>query len=235
VTPSTPRLSLVLPCQNQEDHIERVLLAYPPVLAEAGLSFEIVVVPNACRDRTLEIARRLAEADPRIRVEEASHSGWGHAVQTGFGVARGSLLAYANSARTDPAWIPRLVDLHDQSAPCLAKVRRHDRGAPLRETGSWLYSLEARLLFGVRARDVNGTPKLFSRALWERLKPARRDDLLDLEIMAKITRDRVTLVELATAGFERHGGRSTTTMGTAVRLYLGALRLRLEMRREGSS
>jgi glycosyltransferase involved in cell wall biosynthesis len=225
----------VLPCQDQEDHIERVLLAYPPVLADAGLSFEIVVVPNGCRDRTPAIVHRLAEVDTRIRVEELSRSGWGHAVLTGFGVARGSLLAYANSARTDPAWIPRLVDLHDRSAPCLAKVRRHDRGAPLREAGSRLYSLEARLLFGVQARDINGTPKLFARALWERLRPSRRDDLLDLEIMAKVTRDRVPLVELATTGFERHGGRSTTTLATAVRLYLGALRLRLDLRGGESS
>jgi glycosyltransferase involved in cell wall biosynthesis len=232
---TAPRLSLVLPCQDQEDHIERVLLAYPPVLAAAGLSFEIVVVPNGCRDGTAEIARRLAEQDPRLRVEEASRSGWGHAVLTGLGVARGSLLAYANSARTDPAWIPPLVELHDQSAPCLAKVLRHQRGAPLREAGSWLYSLEARMLFGVHARDVNGTPKLFSRALLERLNPSCRDDLLDLEIMAKAARHRVKVVEMVTTGFERHGGRSTTNIGTAVRLYTGALRLRREMRRAESS
>ena len=36
------------------------------------------------------------------------------------------------------------------------KVRRVKRGAPIREVGSWLYNLEARLLFGVRAADVKG-------------------------------------------------------------------------------
>ena len=230
MTTAAPRLSLVLPCRNQEDHIERVLLAYPPVLAEAGLSFEIVIVPNACLDRTPEIARRLAGQDARLRVEETSRAGWGHAVLSGLAAARGSLLLYANSARTDPAWIPPLVELYERNAPCLAKVRRRDRGVPLREAGSWLYNLEARMLFGVQAGDVNGTPKLFSKALLERLAPTRRDDLLDLEIMAKAARERVPVVEMATSGFERHGGRSTTNVRSAFRMYLGALRLRREMR-----
>lgn len=230
-----PRLSLVLPCRNQEDHIERVLLAYPPVFAAAALSFEIVVVPNACSDRTPEIARRVAAGDERFRVEETSRSGWGHAVLTGLGIARGSCLAYANSARTDPAWIPPLVALFERNDPCLAKVRRQHRGVPLREAGSWLFNLEARLLFGVRARDVNGTPKVLSRALLDRLRPVHRDDLLDLEIMAKATRNRVKVVEMVTEGFERHGGRSTTNVGTAVGLYLGALRLRRELRRAESA
>jgi glycosyltransferase involved in cell wall biosynthesis len=235
VTAEAPRLSLVLPCRNQEDHIERVLRAYPPVLTAAGLAFEIVVVPNACEDRTPEIVRQLGAEDDRVRILETDRAGWGHAVLTGLAAARGSLLLYANSARTDPAWVPPLLALHDANAPCLAKVRRRDRGVFLREAGSWLYNLEARLLFGLRARDVNGTPKLLSRPLLERLAPTRRDDLIDLEIMAKAARAQVPVVEMPTSGFERHGGRSTTNLRSAFRMYLGALRLRRELEAESAS
>lgn len=219
-------LSVVLPCRNQEDHIEEVLRSYAGPLERSGRSYELVVVPNACSDRTAEIVRSVSAGDPRIRVVENPRGGWGLSVLTGLAVARGSMLCYTNSARTDPEHVVLVLDLCMRSGPCLAKARRRKRGARLREAGSWLYNFEGRLLFGIRARDVNGTPKVFSRDLFRRLRLFSEGDLLDLELMAKVSRLDIPIVELPVEGFTRHGGRSSTDVSTAWALYKGALKLR---------
>jgi glycosyltransferase involved in cell wall biosynthesis len=219
-------LSVVLPCRNQEDHIADVLRSYAGPLQRAGRAYELVAVPNACTDRTEEIVRSLAEGDPRIRVVVNPRGGWGLSVLTGLAAARGSVLCYTNSARTDPEHVVAVLDLYEKGAPCLAKARRERRGAPLREIGSWLFNLEGRLLFGIGARDVNGTPKVFSRALYEDLRLFSEGDLLDLELMAKVSRRRLPILELPVQGFRRHGGRSSTGLRTAWGLYAGALKLR---------
>ena len=144
---------------------------------------------------------------------------------SGLAAARGSVLCYTNSARTDPAHIPALLHVYEAHAPCVAKVRRVERAAPLRNAGSWLYNLEGRVLFGVRAGDVNGTPKILSRDLYAALDLRSPDDLLDLELMAKVTRRGIRVVELPVKGFRRHGGRSSTSLRSAWRMYLGALKL----------
>lgn len=223
---SEPFLSVVLPCRDQADHIATVLQAYAGPLERTGRPYELVVVPNACSDATADVARSLAAADPRVRVVEIARAGWGLAVLTGLAAARGAMLCYTNSARTDPEHVVAVLDLCLSRAPCLAKARRARRGAPLRETGSWLYNLEGRLLFGIRARDVNGTPKVFSRQLYRDLRLFSEGDLLDLELMAKASRRGVPIVELPVTGFRRHGGRSSTNLKTAWGLYTGALRLR---------
>lgn len=219
-------LSVVLPCRNQEDHIEVVLRSYAGPLGRAGRSYELVVVPNACSDRTAEIVRSVAEGDPRIRVVENPRGGWGLSVLTGLAAARGSMLCYTNSARTDPEHVVAVLDLSLRTGPCLAKARRGGRGAPLREAGSWLYNLEGRLLFGIGARDVNGTPKVLSRDLFQELRLFSEGDLLDLELMAKVSRLDIPIVELPVEGFTRHGGRSSTNLKTAWAMYTGALKLR---------
>jgi Glycosyl transferase family 2 len=221
----SPSLSVVLPCRNQADHIERVLSAYAPPLASCD--YELVVVPNACTDGTPEIVHRLATSDARIRVVESANGGWGLSVLAGLSAARGRVLCYTNSARTDPAQIPTLLGLYQAHAPCLAKVRRVERAAPLREVGSWLYNLESRLLFGIRARDVNGTPKILSRELYADLDLSSQGDLLDLELIAKTTRRGIPIVEMPVRGCERHGGKSSTNLGSAWSMYVGAVRLRL--------
>lgn len=225
---SGPRidLSVILPCRNQEDHIGPVLRAYAGPLDTTGLRYELVVVPNACVDRTAAVVREVAAADPRVVVVEIPLGGWGRSVLEGLAVAKGDFLCYTNSARTDPHDIPRLLELFQAHAPCVAKVRREQRGVVLREVGSWLYNLEGRLLYGFGARDVNGTPKILGRETYERLLLSSRDDLLDLELMVKASRLGLPIVELAVPGFKRRGGRSSTNLRSAWRMYSGAVKLR---------
>ena len=222
-----PFLSVVLPCRDQEDHIVDVLARYLDPLEQTGRSFELVVVPNACRDRTADVVEELAASDPRVRVVENPAGGWGLSVLTGLDASLGEVLCYTNSARTDPATVVQLLAVYLEEAPCIAKVRRVKRNAFRRELGSWLYNLESRLLFGIRARDVNGTPKILPSALYEQLAPRSEGDLLDLELLASATQAGVKVVELSIEGFRRHGGKSSTNLGSAYKMYAGALRLRL--------
>jgi glycosyltransferase involved in cell wall biosynthesis len=218
----TPRTSIVLPVRNQADHLRPILGDWLRVLD--GTSFELIVVPNASVDRTRDIAAEVAGRDPRIRIVENSAGGWGASVRLGLEAARGSVLAYTNSARTDPGIVPALLERHRTDR--LVKLRRVQRQAPLREFGSWLYNGEARLLFGVRSADVNGTPKIFSADFYRPLRIASAGDLFDLELMHHAHRAGLTIDEVPVPGFRRHGGRSTTTLRSAWNMYVGAVKLR---------
>ena len=144
----------------------------------------------------------------------------------GLAAASGTDVCYTNSARTEPADVVALYALYRRHVPCLAKVRRVNRGAPLREIGSWLYNVEGRLLFGFQAADVNGTPKIAARAVLQSLPLRSQGDLLDLELMARVTRQGLPIVEMEVEGFRRHGGRSSTGWKSAWRMYVGAVGLR---------
>ena len=217
-----PHVSIVLPCRNQADHLGRLLPEYLQVLD--GTSFELILVPNASTDDTRAIAEEVAARDDRVRVVENPAGGWGASVRLGLDAARGSVLAYTNSARTLPATVHELLARHRPDR--LVKLSRVQRQAPLRAFGSWLYNGEARLLFGVRSGDVNGTPKIFSAEFYRRLRIASSGDLFDLEVMHHAHRAGLTIDEVAVPGFRRHGGRSTTTLGSAWNMYVGAVKLR---------
>lgn len=221
-----PYLSIVLPCRNQADHIGEVLNRYVASLDAIGRPYEIVIVPNACTDRTPEIVSTLAKSDSRFRVIETTQGGWGRSVRTGLNGAVGEHLCYTNSARTNPDDVVALFQLYAQNRPCIAKVRRHRRGVFSRELGSWLYNLEGRVLFGINSGDINGTPKIFSRTLWEQLAVTSEQDLFDMELMAKASAQGVRLVEMPVYGFRRYGGKSSTTWRSAWAMYVGAFWLR---------
>jgi glycosyltransferase involved in cell wall biosynthesis len=223
-----PLVSVVLPCRNQADHIGEIVPRYAAAFDRAGMLIELIVVPNASTDATESRVQALAAADPRVRCVPNPSGGWGRSVRMGLEAARGQVLVYTNSARTDPETLPEFVRRHLERPQSLVKAARRQRNAVLREVGSTLYNLEARVLFGVRCNDVNGTPKVFSRALFGQISLTQDGDLVDLELIAQATRLRASIVDIPTFGFKRHGGKSSTTLRSAWRMYAGAVRLRLQ-------
>jgi glycosyltransferase involved in cell wall biosynthesis len=220
-------ISVILPCRNQADHIGEILPRFLTPLERLGIPFELIVVPNASTDGTEEVVAEIAREEPRIRVVSNSVGGWGLSVRTGLDFAVGTTLAYTNTARTDPAILPQFLEQFFASAVGLLKARRVARHAPLREIGSAFYNLEARTLFGLRCHDVNGTPKVFSRDFYRAAHPQATGDLLDLELMVRAHRLGLSVEEIPLPGFRRHGGRSSTTLKSAWRMYAGAVRLRI--------
>ena len=220
-------ITLILPCRNQADHIGALLTRYLRALEGVG-PFELIAVPNKCSDATQQIVEELARADSRLRVAANPLGGWGRSVRVGLEAARGTILAYTNTARTEPESLPAFFQVFAENPRHLVKARRIERNAPLREIGSFLYNAEAKLLFGLGCGDVNGTPKIFGAEFYRDLCLTADGDLLDLELMSQARRRGVAIREIPVAGFKRHGGKSTTTLRSAWAMYVGALRLKFQ-------
>lgn len=225
VESAAPELSVILPFRNQADHLGPLVRRYVDEFAAQPWTFELVLVPNACTDESVRICRDLEAGDGRVRVVENARGGWGLSVRTGLSIARGRFLCYTNSARTEPALIPSVFERVRSRPSTLVKVVRRARGNAVREFGSFLYNLECRALFRLGCRDVNGTPKVFSRDLLDGVHLASDGDLLDVELLAQTRRRGWRIVEVPVEGWKRHGGKSSTNFKSAGRMYAGALEL----------
>src|ERR1700682_433386 len=148
VDDSRPQVSLVLPTRNQAEHIGSVVEDFLQVLHALPGSFEVILVVNGSEGGTLEVCLDLAAANPQVRVVE-SPPGWGSAVKKGVAEARGSLICFTNSARTqadDLLLILRFGLVNDRF---VVKASRKIRASLLRRLGSVVYNFEVRMLFGL--------------------------------------------------------------------------------------
>ena len=105
VGPAAPLVSVVIPCLNEEDNVERCVRGAIGALAAAGLAGEVIVVDNDSDDRSAELA---AAAGARVIVEP--RRGYGSAYLAGFKAARGTYIVMADADLTyDFNEIPRFV------------------------------------------------------------------------------------------------------------------------------
>jgi dolichol-phosphate mannosyltransferase len=110
-------ISIVVPAYNEEDGIaelHRRIAAAAPAWQE---EFELLIVDDGSRDRTLEICEQLAAADGRLKVVSLSRN-FGHqaAVSAGLMHARGNIVVVMDADLQDPP---------EELLPFIAKIRQN--------------------------------------------------------------------------------------------------------------
>lgn len=224
--------SIVLPVQNEGSYVESVIESYKKALALFPHPYELILVANGCRDNSAEACRRIAERDASVRVVESERGGWGLAVRLGLSEACGSILCYTNLARTTPQDLLTHLLAAAAHPQAVIKANRKIRDNWKRRLGGLLYNIECRSLFDLSSWDVNGTPKVFPRAFEKLLMLTRDDDLIDAEFNLICRREGYPLLEVPVFSIGRHGGKSTTTAVSALKMYWGAYRLWSEQRKQ---
>jgi glycosyltransferase involved in cell wall biosynthesis len=220
-----PLISIILPVYNQADHIGSVVHLYEQALSKIAYPYEFILIPNGCRDNSLEICSKLAEQNQSIRVSNSAKGGWGLAVKLGLSKARGDLLCYTNLARTSPEDLTLLLCYAIAYPNVVIKANRKIRESWRRRIGSLAYNLECRALFDLSYWDINGTPKVFPRSFSQLLKLTRDDDLIDAEFNIICRQENYPLIEVPIFSHRRHSGKTTTNYRSALKMYWGAYQL----------
>ena len=105
-------VSVVIPCLNEAQTIERCVRSALQVLEENAISGEVVVADNGSTDGSPELAERAG-----ARVVHESRRGYGSAYLAGFAAARGDRIVMADADLTyDFAEIPRFLEKMDEGA-----------------------------------------------------------------------------------------------------------------------
>ncbi len=229
---SSGLVSVIVPVYNQADHIRGVVSDYLESLRRLPGSFELLLITNGCRDNSIEVCDALASEFENVRAIHHDAAGWGNAVIRGIQESRGDLICYTNSARTTAGDLLLPLVYATVYPHVVVKANRKIRSGVLRRLGSLIYNLECRALFDLSVWDVNGTPKVFPRSFSKLLQLKRRDDLIDAEFNVICRREAYPIIEIPVFSSERHGGKSTTSLRSAVGMYVGAYRLWRELNNE---
>jgi len=110
-----PRLSVVIPCFNEEQRLPRTIENIERYLNAKQGSYEIVLVDDGSSDGTRKIMDAAAERNSAVRIEALTHNrGKGRALAVGVAVARGEEILVTDADLSTP--IEELEDLQSALA-----------------------------------------------------------------------------------------------------------------------
>ncbi len=159
------KLSLVIPCYNEEDGVREVIGRCP------GEIDEIVVVDNNCTDRTAEVARSLGAV-----VVSEKRPGYGAAYKAGLKAATGDVIVTLDGDGTyPPEAIPELVDTLvarrlDFLSACRFPLADPKAMGLTNQIGNWVLTATAMVLFFKPIRDSQSGMWVFKRSILDGLR-----------------------------------------------------------------
>ena len=232
-----PSLSVFFPAYNDAPSLPGLIHKTFAVLQQNVDDYEVIVVNDGSRDNTAEVLVELcSQYAPRLRViTHTVNLGYGAALRTGLAAAKKELVFYTDGdGQYDVRELPLLFALMNGDTGLVNgyKLDRHD--PTHRIVIGRVYNFCARMLFGIRIRDIDCDFRLIRRSLLDQLKLTSTSGTICVELVRKLELSGCAVAEVGVHHYPRLYGRSqffrvrslAKTFGQLLRLWVRLVLLR---------
>lgn len=213
--PKLPRLgpgvglTVMFPAYNDALTIGTLVEYSAALLPRVADRYEIVVVNDASPDNTAEVLAELQARIPFLRVvTHETNQNYGGALRSGFAHGTQDLLFYTDGdGQYDPTELVALIPHLDGCGMVNGyKIRRSDPWH--RVVIGRLYHHTAKLMFGLKIRDVDCDFRLIRRVALESIHLTSQRGSICAELVRKIQDAGFEIVEVPVHHYPRMAGRS---------------------------
>jgi dolichol-phosphate mannosyltransferase len=171
-------LSIVIPAYNEEDCIENTVHSIVRRLEPDQIDYEIVVVNDHSKDRTVDVLQKLSQENPRVRyVTNCYPNGFGFAVRCGLENFSGDAVAVVMADGSDSP--ENIIDYYhklQEGYDCVFGSR-FIKGGKVIEYPSHkllinrLANLFIQIIFDLKFNDITNAFKIYRQEVIEGISP----------------------------------------------------------------
>ncbi|MBU2213229.1 glycosyltransferase family 2 protein [Patescibacteria group bacterium] len=205
------KYSIVLPCFNEEGNLGQVIADLLQFFDKNIIEGEIIAVNDGSTDDTGNVLDSISKNYSRIIViHHNENRGYGSALQTGFDAATGDAIGMMDSdgqmCVEDLGKMMPLLRCNDVVVGY--RVKRADQF--IRKVYMQIYRLIIRMVFGVRARDINCGMKIINAKIWSQIRPRiATGGSFFAELFVRLRVAGITWIEVPVHHYPRNSGMQT--------------------------
>jgi undecaprenyl-phosphate 4-deoxy-4-formamido-L-arabinose transferase len=210
-------LSVVIPVFNEEENLPELLDRLTATLVPLGKPYEIVLVNDGSRDRSLALLQEASARDPHVVVVDFNRNYGQHAaVFAGFEACRGEIVVTLDAdLQNPPEEIPKLVAKMEEGYDVVGSVRVHRQDPLLRRVASRIINRMTAVATGVQLSDYGCMLRAYRRPVVKILASSQEISTF-IPVLADLYAGRVT--EIPVTHDERHHGDSKYSVWKLIRL-----------------
>jgi undecaprenyl-phosphate 4-deoxy-4-formamido-L-arabinose transferase len=212
------KVSVVVPVFNEEANLEEFQRRLLAVLDSRGEPYEVILVDDGSRDRSLEILKSIASQRPdRIRVLELSRNFGQHpAILAGFRDVTGDVVVTLDAdLQNPPEEVPKLLAKFLEGYDVVGGVRQHRQDSFARRAASLLVNRITVAITRMRMTDFGCMLRAYSRDVVDEINRCDEASTFIPALGQSFAR-RPTEIEVAHA--PRAGGESAYSFYRLIRL-----------------
>ncbi len=223
-------ISIFFPCYNEEANVEATTTAALAAVEKISHDYEIIIVNDGSKDRTGEIADRLASDHDCVKaVHNNPNLGYGGALQRGFREAGKDWVFYTDGdGQFDFNEIPNVLPLLDRY-DIVSAYRLDRKDSFVRRMNAFAWTTLVNTVFGLWLRDIDCAFKIFPRKLFDEIEMKSMGALIDTEILARAKRLGYTIGQTGVHHYVRTACEQT---GANLRVIARAFKELFKLRRD---
>ena len=207
------KLSIVVPCYNEEENIPLLLKRFEDVAK--GEDMEVILVDNGSTDGSAQVFEKLLPDYPFARkVKVEVNQGYGYGILQGLKGMPGEYIGWTHAdMQTDPADIVKALRIVEEEKG-LVFVKGNRKGRPLfdRFFTFGMSVFESCYLRG-NLYDINAQPNIFPKVFYNEWEDAPHDFSLDLYALYMAKKKGLKVIRFPVVFPERVHGTSKWNTG----------------------
>jgi len=230
-----PKISLVIPCYNEAENLERLVTRCEEVFSEKEI--EVILVDNGSIDQTSEEITKLTAHSKVFRsIRINVNKGYGYGIHVGLTEAKGDYLGWTHAdLQTDPIDVLLALNIlqnQTQDKDIFIKGKRINR--PFFDTiFAWGMAVFETLTLGKFLWDINAQPNIFSRKFYESLNFLPNDFSIDLFVYAAAVKKDIPIKRVPVSFPPRQAGvGSNDSIKKKIQFSIKAIKFSLKVKRK---
>ena len=223
------KLSIIVPAYNEEVLINKNIKEIFDTLKSRNLNFEIIVVNDGSKDKTLDELKKLKLKNLKI-VSYKKNKGKGNAIKEGFNYVKGDIVTFIDSdLDLHPKQIFKFFD-YLENADIVVGSKNHPKSKldfPFhRKILSKLFQTYVRLLFMMNVTDTQVGLKFIKTSCLKRILPkvTIKGFAFDLELLVAANVLKYKIAEAPVVITYKRGGGNITVF-TIPKMFIDALKI----------
>jgi glycosyltransferase involved in cell wall biosynthesis len=200
-----PDLTILVPCKNEEDHIEGTLDTIGAAMTGMTCTYETLVVDDGSADRTAEVVEAYRARYPERQIvlkRNPRNLGLSRTFVDGAFAGRGKYFRLVCGDNVEPAETIQAIVSKMGQADIIIPYHRTKVGSALRVGISRLYTFLVNLFSGYHLRYYNGNP-LFLREQVMRWHPYSFGFGFQADLITRLLDEEATYVEVPVDAIRR--------------------------------
>jgi glycosyltransferase involved in cell wall biosynthesis len=225
------KLSISAPLYNESKNCVAGIKDMLKQLNKEVKSFELILVNNGSTDDTGKIIEKIKSKHKNIvTVHLKTNQGYGGGIIAGLKKSKGEYVGNTIlDGQIDGKDLVRVFNNMIKEKADIGKsvrVKRHD--GIKRKIFTIGYESVINILFLTNIRDINGYPKIMKRQIFNKLNIQNKNWFIDTEIMLKAKKRKLKISQTPVIFRKRQGGTSHVNYGTAMELFITAVKTRFK-------
>lgn len=233
-----PDLTLILPCYNEDEHINESIKKIFFELQKLKISWEVIFIDDRSTDNTREMLKLIKKEYNRynIRIFYHSHNkGRGTTVAEGIFKAKGKIAGYIDiDCEISPIYIKSFINLINESVDMVVAKRKYEFHLKSlhRYLSSSVYAFISKFIFNLPISDSEAGYKFFNTKRIIPILKKTNDNhwFWDTEVVVRTKLANLTIKEFPVIFRRRNDKTSTVKLFSDTIEYIrNLIRLKIEL------